>query len=500
MALLIALLALLLISAIGLGMMYMSNTETGINANYKDTQTAFFAVRAGLEEMRDRMRKNSITPVTLPTAMPPAAHSILYITNPAGAADTVDPATWGNLYFDDELCHENFVPGLPSSSYSTPCTAAGAPPAGSYSYVPSFSPNTNTVAALKYKWVRITLKQNATVGTGAAQWVDSTQPADSPVCWDAMNNREVASTSLGYATCDAATAAGFNVAPTYLVTSLAITPQGSRRVGQYESAALNIAPPPAALALDGPAAQFSPAPSSNNYFANGNDSGVSGYAGPGTCTPTGPSQVPAISTGDATSVTDVTNSIPHNRYGNYTGTGGTPSIVNAGPGGTNQLSGSWSSPSQLNTFVSDLANAADVSYSCGIGAPCSGSGPYGTNAAPQITYVNGDFNFGANSGSGVLVVTGTLNITGQSSFNGLILVIGQGVMTEQGGGSGQFNGSIFLAKTNSSTSPYPQLTTLGTPLIAWNGGGTNGIQYNSCWANIGNNLHFLVVASREEMY
>jgi len=88
----------------------------------------------------------------------------------------------------------------------------------------------------------------------------------------------------------------------------------------------------------------------------------------------------------------------------------------------------------------------------------------------------------------------------QTSFNGLILVIGQGVMTEQGGGSGQFNGSVFLARTNSATAPYSQLASLGTPIIQWNGGGTNGIQYNSCWANIGNNMHFMIVASREEMY
>jgi hypothetical protein len=151
-------------------------------------------------------------------------------------------------------------------------------------------------------------------------------------------------------------------------------------------------------------------------------------------------------------------------------------------------------------MVSVLANGADKTYTCGVGAPCSGSGPYGTNAAPQVTYVNGDFNFGNASGAGVLVVTGTLNITGNSSFNGLILVIGQGSLSESGGGNGQFNGSIFLAKTNSSTAPYPQLAALGTPQIAWNGGGTNGIQFNSCWANIGNTMHYLVVASREEMY
>ena len=97
-------------------------------------------------------------------------------------------------------------------------------------------------------------------------------------------------------------------------------------------------------------------------------------------------------------------------------------------------------------------------------------------------------------------MTGSLSINGNSGFDGLILVIGQGVVTEQGGGHGQFNGSMFFARTNSAASPYSLLASLGTPVNQWNGGGTNGIQYNSCWANIGNNLHYMVVASREEMY
>src|SRR5229473_8308280 len=106
MALIIALLLLLLVSAVGLGMIYMSTTETSINTNYKDTQLAFFAMRGGLEEMRDRMRSNSVNPITLPTAMPGTANSIIYIRNP-GASETVDPATYStnNNYFDDEFCH-----------------------------------------------------------------------------------------------------------------------------------------------------------------------------------------------------------------------------------------------------------------------------------------------------------------------------------------------------------------------------------------------------------
>jgi hypothetical protein len=78
--------------------------------------------------------------------------------------------------------------------------------------------------------------------------------------------------------------------------------------------------------------------------------------------------------------------------------------------------------------------------------------------------------------------------------------VGSGVMTEQGSGNGQFNGSIFLAKTNSSTSPYSQLSVLGIPSSSGMAAALNGIQYNSCWAYIGNDLHYLVVASREDSF
>jgi hypothetical protein len=279
---------------------------------------------------------------------------------------------------------------------------------------------------------------------------------------------------------------------------------------------LNITPPPGALALDGPAAVFNPAPHSANYFASGNNSGAAAYNGPGgpaACPVTTPATSPAVSTGDQAGVNNLvgvppgSGTIPGNRLGNYTGTpppppaAATPSIVNQGSTGTNQLSGTWASPAALNNLASSIGNGADQTLTCGIGTPCSFPATgLGTDAAPKITYVNGDFNFGANSGAGVLVVTGTLNISGNSSFDGLILVIGQGLISENGGGGGQFNGSIFIANTNSNVSPYNQLATLGTPVIQWNGGGTNGIQYNSCWANIGNNMHFMVVASREEMY
>jgi Tfp pilus assembly protein PilV len=505
MALILVLLTLLLLSAIGLGLMYMSDTETAVNSNYRDTQLAFFAMRAGLEEARDRMRSNSVSPLTLPTTMPGSANSIVYITDPA-AGENVDPTNTSNAYLDDEFCHETFSGlSLSNPGVNVPCSAT--PPSSSVAaYVNSFSPNTGTAAALKYKWVRITLKQNGTI-SGAT--VDGSQPASTQVCFQTAANQEIPVSLIPggpYASCSAAQAAGKDASPVYLVTSLAVTPQGSRRIGQYEVAGLNFTPPPGALGLDGPGATFSPRPSSNNYFINGNDNASSGWgtvpAPSAACVSSGPAQVPAVATGDAAGATTITTAITANpdRSSKYTGSGATPSVVNSGPTGTGLYGGQWSSPAQLDNLVNGLANAADVTYSCGIGAACSPSGPVGTNSNPQITYVDGDFNFGNGSGAGVLVVTGTLSFNGNASFNGLVLVIGQGVATESGGGNGGFNGSMFVAKTRSSVAPYDELATLGSPTYSWNGGGNSDIQYNSCWANIGSTMRYRVVATREEMY
>src|SRR5882762_762766 len=58
-ALIVALLMLMLISAALMGMVMMSNTETNVSANFRDEQTAFFASKAGVEEDRDRLRNTA---------------------------------------------------------------------------------------------------------------------------------------------------------------------------------------------------------------------------------------------------------------------------------------------------------------------------------------------------------------------------------------------------------------------------------------------------------
>lgn len=555
-SLLLALLILLIVSAVGLGLLAMSDTETAVNSNYKDTQLAFFAMRSGLEEVRDRMRVNAVdssgtnisidggnctTSPCLPSVMPGNTNSVLYITNPA-AGETVTPtSTTGGSnpeYFDDEFCHEHFYSTASGGATILTDTGTGIPctTTANTSWVmthASVSPGTGTAAALKFKWVRVTLKQNGSIPNAV---VDSTQGLGVQVCYQTSNNQEIPLTlvpgyaTYNYANCAVAQASGQDAGPVYLVTALAVTSQGTRRIGQYEVSRYTITPPATGLGLDGPGSNINGAPNSNNFCISGLDISASNpndcegnvdypYPGPGSCTPT-TVPVPAISTTSNADVTNVASALP--RPNMYTGlyytaaqsppapdvANGPPSVINEGPSpGLGGLTGIWSNVTQLNNLMSTIANVADVTISgCSTNgsSPCtpsqSSSGTLGTNAKPQITYVNGDFNLGSSSGAGILAVTGNLSASGVPSFNGLILVIGQGSFSAGGGGSATFNGSLFLANTNSHSSPYAPLATLGAAAFHWNGGGKNAIQYNSCWANYGNQLEYNVLATREEMY
>src|SRR5690348_2707119 len=101
-ALVMALFALLLLSAIGVGMMYMANTESMTNQNYKDSEKAFWGARAGLEEVRARLFQGPTSAGDLvalaPTALPGNANSILYV------ARSTALTPWTGT--DTKLCQE----------------------------------------------------------------------------------------------------------------------------------------------------------------------------------------------------------------------------------------------------------------------------------------------------------------------------------------------------------------------------------------------------------
>src|SRR3954462_10187449 len=83
-ALFIAIFTVLLITAIGAGMIMLTNTDTSISGNFRDEQKAFFAAKAGMEEIRDRFRPNPANPLAanLPAAAPGNANAFVYVLNP----------------------------------------------------------------------------------------------------------------------------------------------------------------------------------------------------------------------------------------------------------------------------------------------------------------------------------------------------------------------------------------------------------------------------------
>jgi hypothetical protein len=100
---------------------------------------------------------------------------------------------------------------------------------------------------------------------------------------------------------------------------------------------------------------------------------------------------------------------------------------------------------------------------------------------PKTIYVDGSFDLGPNTGYGLLVVTGNFHYQGNSGWKGIILVIGDGTTTfdGNGGGSGEFDGAIFVATTRAPTGA--QLASFGQTNYDITGGGGNGIYFNSCW-------------------
>ena len=73
----------------------------------------------------------------------------------------------------------------------------------------------------------------------------------------------------------------------------------------------------------------------------------------------------------------------------------------------------------------------------------SWSGPSGTTSAPVLTFVDGDATI--NGGSGLVVVTGNCLLHENSGFTGLIMVMGNGSFSRQGGGPSTFTGAVVVA-------------------------------------------------------
>ncbi|PYX72986.1 MAG: hypothetical protein DMG72_13830 [Acidobacteria bacterium] len=269
-ALIMALMLLLLLTALAAALVFVANMETAVNANYRREQVLYFAAKAGIEEARDRLLwTNATTLITPPQGTcAPAANclpavpafpgpttgnnGVFYVlggTNPAA----VTPWTASTIYTDDELCHDLYaLPGQTPEPSDVRCVDE---PTGNTWYKTGTSniPWAGAAAALPYQWVRISWKLNGSVDNGTpSRMVDPAFPPTRPVCWDgvhetllntawdSVNNVQIQLVT-GNTDCtqmpNLLPIPGPAATPVYLVTSLAVDPiSGARRMVQSELA------------------------------------------------------------------------------------------------------------------------------------------------------------------------------------------------------------------------------------------------------------------------
>jgi hypothetical protein len=165
--------------------------------------------------------------------------------------------------------------------------------------------------------------------------------------------------------------------------------------------------------------------------------------------------------------------------------------LNAQGGGTNQVTPSTAAAltsSNTPDFLSSadaarafLVSASDIANQAGRLFPTQAAvtGGFGTSSAPLTTFID---NYGGAAvelgagyqGCGLLIVTGPLITQGNTDFEGLILVLGNGTFNRDGNGNGHIDGGIIVANFDpNGTGGF------GSPVFSVNGGGNSDVRYNS---------------------
>jgi hypothetical protein len=463
-AMIVALLALVLLAAIGMALMFMADTENSVNNNYKDSQKAYFAARAGAEQARlligtDNTTKNAALGLAMPSSG--ANTGMLYLLNPT-SGEAIDPTKvtgatlTTNPYLDNQICWEQYT-SLGLTPTAGPCTGGQLLPSsasfktltmltsagtGGAESVSTGAP-VNAADALPFKWVRITNKQNFMGPLGKP--VNSAVVNGAQVCWS--GSKEVPITG---GTCLGQTP---QMTPVWELTSLAVTAPlgnspGSRRIVQMEVAFAPPINPPAAIAAEAPIGMH------GNLQVDGYDNCK--------CTTTEVSRAGKTCDGSHLSVF---SAAAVTQVGNATtltsgiGTG----LTTYNSDGTVKVQGATAAnqpwPYDVNQMISDYKttalNASTTSpwnFSCGSTGCGTQAGPnfgtypnglpdapsYPPGGAPATVYIPGNVQLtGAASGSGILIIDGDLDVHGGLNFYGLILVKGQ--ITFSGGGASKVN-------------------------------------------------------------
>jgi len=234
---------------------------------------------------------------------------------------------------------------------------------------------------------------------------------------------------------------------------------------------------PATLTLVGPTSTTSP---STTFNFNPGSSTVTVYSGDDVVST---DIIPPIGVVNGSNLNTVEDSVsglpPHPFNGTVIGP---PSDVST------EVPDWLASPYALDATIKGLANVAQSSggfYPSGMTPTSWGNNSAGTG----VTFCDGNCTFSGNGG-GILVVAGTLTLNGNFSFNGMIIVTGQGGITRSGGGNGTIQGNIVVApyvgsRIQDNIDPATTDTFLA-PQYDLSGGGNSTVVYNS--KNLGTSM------------
>ena len=495
MALVVALLAIMVLTGIGFALMLSSSTEGLIHGNFRQSGLALYAARAGVEEARGRMGPDLgfVSP-----AVPPAPPiKICGYAEPPGPLPTGCPTTTPDTHLPDVatglyiLLNNTIDPRDASCTYQGVAGACYDPETTIDGLTTiNYPPTAQTGTQIPYVWVKITLATQLKLNRNL---LDPTQPAldDTQIVYVKGKNLSLVP--------------GDPPNPAYIMTALAIEPGGARRIVR-EIGALSTTPPlPGGLVFDSPCDPITgsgtvtyPPPVSNPYEVSGEDEG-------------GGTDVHAVVVGCPADVAIIQNLISDgnkcapvgfyptgcqsgpNRNTDYPGVGNnncSPANNCSYPGtinGADIFDGSallaandyFKDCDGVQSMVDNIKGGADFTYPSGttnIPTP-------GTTANPVVNVITGDAALGqadfGTPGSGIILVEGNLVLNGYPDYRGVILIIGTGSVEIAGGGNGVVEGGIFLANTSTCSTTGE----LGPTIFNNDGGGTFQIEYNSDYVN-----------------
>jgi hypothetical protein len=467
-ALLISIFVLLLISVVAIALIVSSGTETALAGNYRSSTGVYYAALAGLEEARGRLLAKDPNSFQKAAGFLPSPGTQLnigevrYVLNPSPTDGNV-LVTYPDTEYDSE-----FGAGALTIAYT----------AGTVITTPSVwnkSPlNALPVSGPLYKWVRINGVSERSLNLDTCTYDTFVDPAlvyygAVPLCNPlslSLNDQGIGAQVLE-------------------LTALAVLPNGSQKLLQYLAAPTLVSLPsfPATLTFagdnSGNSVAFSAPANNAGYYVKGIDQDSVGSCSPGTSV----DAIGVFANGDKSKVINGSGGTigMAGHQANYYG------IINPGPDVVN-VSGSFSSfqtPAQLEALAQTITQNADVIITP-TGGPATGSNlpttMYSPSPNPMTVVVNGDLDLNAwyHTGYGLLLVRGNLNYDPDASWDGIVLVIGQGTVTGTKGGGGEFDGAFLVANTRDSSGNI--LSNLGKASVIFGSNmGGEGIRYSSCW-------------------